>query len=301
MIVIAGVACGLARAGQPPEFAARLPETRSADGKYAVSLRRADAAASPWDKTDFAVTLEFDFYEVGAERFQQPVYYLDNVSPFRGAVTAEGRAIGEKTLHFGYTSNDHARTVTVSNVVLGPETSGLASLDLEVPVIRVTEWRTLRFENLGRGKSGYLHCGPFDLATEGDDKRFTVAAGAFSEFEKEHRDYLRHVPLQFLHHQYALEAIHLVDADGREANSLGGSLGGGGGVFTYQWPDERPALNANDNAPKLFVFGEPRPIAYPVTITLRMPEKWTTEQVKFRVKKVPIPTLTEARREYTPR
>jgi hypothetical protein len=205
-----------------------------------------------------------------------PDTLLERANPLTRAVTPDGvqheLAITDYTVHVA-TGN---LAITYLRLPLGTEL--VSELEFRCVLVHVTQWKELRFTGLGPGESAPLHCGPFELWVGGEPGRFVVGAGAMAEFEAEHRSFSERVPIEGLHHRWALQAVQVQDANGRQLFNMGG--GGSGGVSVgHFYPEMMGAPGASV---------EPE-IAYPVSVSLRVPLVFEREEVRFLFRDVPVP------------
>jgi hypothetical protein len=256
------------------------PGTRADAGPYRLVLRRAAEQPSTRDPEKLALNLEFAFIDDAPPAPGPRSLFLENASTFRRALTADGTPITSDRDDLGWTSNSD-NTVTVHDLPTERPTKRLVELELAVPLVKVTDWKTLKFPNLIIGQSGYLHCGPFELKTHGEERAFTVTAGEFADFNAEHDAYRQSMPLKFLHHGYAIGMTEITDADGKQLFMTSATMTGGATAGRFTYPTALFKLNGDQSA---------KPIAYPVTVRLRLPTKYETETATFRVKDIKIPT-----------
>ncbi len=167
------------------------------------------------------------------------------------------------------------------------EASRLSLLELEIPVIHVKEWKTLKFTNLGKSMSEPMYCGPFALQTSGTDDAFYVVAGRHIKFKKEYENFNKRIPMTYLGHRYIGHTVQAVDSSGQRFERRG-STGSGGHT--------RVALCIPDQTKDHPFAG--KKINYPISVSIRIPEKVVTEMLTFRFRDLPLPSLAEGKWDF---
>ena len=297
LIIAVSLACTDGRRQTVPPSSALTPttaasrETVSECGQYSLRLH----GVTPSNAHDMKTSWVFDFAAHAPEvslSDASHAFYLDKVS-VRRVVTSDGndRSIADPSEW----SDNYPPSITVNFLVGYPAPRELTEMDLEVTVVKVTKWQSLKFEGLGQVQSGYLKCGPFDLVTNGEADAFHVLAAAFGGPEHDYAAFDRKVPLSFLHHVYAANNAAVTDGAGHSLFRTSIFSTGGASAATYILGGELHAVVPDKIAATMpsnavtLVQDKILPIAYPVTLTMPIPETFTQETVVFRVKNLPIP------------
>ncbi|GAA5143658.1 hypothetical protein GCM10023213_32000 [Prosthecobacter algae] len=269
----------------------------SADGRYRLSLANAEQGPSPWDEKVAAITATFRLESrMPAEAdFSSQVpadVFLEKVD-LQEAVLLSGEDVaGQKGSKW---TDSSALTVTIHTLEVGKEQRQLRKLTLAVTVVKVTEWEPLEFKNIQKADETPLHCGPFEIVvSEVQPQHLLLAAAAFSDHAKEHEAYRQRMPLQFLTHRYAMQAVQISDAAGQRLGLSMGTYTGGGSSGRYAvspgpllvFPPKGEAGQTPSS-----IFSPAKDIRYPVTLSLKLPRKYESEQVIFEFQDVPLPAF----------
>lgn len=257
----------------------------SQNGGHRLRLTRLEQTKSPWDETVCAVSMTFrlEFAQEGEIRFlaQPPEnVYLEAEDPLVEAFLLSGENVANHK-HSGWTDRLGA---TVSHLELGKEQKQLQKLKLSVTLVKLTEWEELEFKGLKKGDNDLLHCGPFELACKGEAKQVALSSGAHAEFSKEHEQYQKQMPLKFLTHRYAIDHVSITDARNRALFYSVGSFSGGGSSGVFSWQRFLDLENATEKKPV-------EPIAYPITLKIKLPKRYEKERVMFEFDKLDLPAL----------
>jgi hypothetical protein len=197
-------------------------------------------------------------------------FYLNNHgSPLVAAYAPGGKTNLAKQPHFGATAGV---MVMIGNMPFDQVPSRLERVTVELDLVEITEWETLKFE--AGPEPQIFHCGPFELKVAAGVNRLWVDAGAFREFAAEHKAYRARMPLEFLKPSYATTALKLVDAQGSTPSGFSSSSRNSG---SPNWANEVESVDYSTwrKGPVT------TPISYPITLTLKMPKRFKTEKVRF--------------------
>lgn len=289
--VLAGQAAEGTGAPKPP------PAAVSADGRYRLSLASAEQGPSPWDEKIAAITATFRLESrmvVDADFSSQvPAdVFLEKVD-LREAVLLSGENVaGQKGSKW---TDSPALTVTIHTLEVGKEQRQLRKLTLAVTLVKVTEWELLEFKDIQKDDETPLHCGPFELVvSETQPQHLSLSAAAFSAHAKEHEAYRQRMPLQFLTHVYAMQAVQISDAAGQRLGLSMGTYTGGGSSGRYAIsPGPMLVFPPKGEAGKTpsAIVSPAKDIRYPVTLSLKLPRKYESEQISFEFHDVRLPAL----------
>jgi len=253
----------------------------SKQGGYRLRLKQIEQKKSPWDAKISALSFRFDMESLRSEAWPRSSLednvYLEKEDPLVAAYLTPGTDVA-KHKHFGWTSAPNE--VVVADLEVGAPVEWLHRLELAVTVVRVTEWEELKFEQLGKGESDFLKCGPFQLKLTAAERRVGVSVASFSQFKHEQDEYGKRVPLNFLNHRFGLAHTGITDAAGRKLHQSGGMGTGGSsnGGFII-WPLERRTTSG----------WEGEIISYPISVVVRLPKQFTKERHTFDSKASPFP------------
>jgi hypothetical protein len=170
---------------------------------------------------------------------------------------------------------------------LGGAGHHLTALEFEVPMVKVTQWRTITTKKEApdaEEKNGEpIDCGAFQICLGGTTDTFHVLAGAMGGFETSRKAYAAKVPLGFLNHGYAMSALEARDGEGKAISYGVTTMTGGASVRSYPGPELVTTQRADGGLAFTGAIVPAKKIIYPVTVTLRMPEKWEKQRVVFRL------------------
>ncbi len=152
------------------------------------------------------------------------------------------------------------RNVVLHGLDLGPDAKRIASLEIELRLVRVKTWRTEAATVAGPAATTRTTLAPFEFALTGEAHWVTVSAYSTDESGRDRRDVWGLVS-----HRWAAGAATVVDAHGTPLDPMGGAGSGGFTSCTYG------SMTKMDVA-----------IAYPVTATFRVPDAWDVETVRYR-------------------
>lgn len=276
---VIGASCGL-EAGEAPPIAVT--------GKYsrgAVRLRLESAVQERMSgRNNHTVRLQFQLEfpqgDAGAFVSQLPAgfYVNDEKSPLLSVQAEPGRALG-RVSHVG--SAEANGVVTIAEMEVGAARTRLKDVEIELALVRVTEWDQLKFSGVGLGAGELLKCGPFEFRAIGEPQQLRLNASVNSQLKAEHDAYRERMPLKFINDAYGINNVVLRDAAGRSPTSSVISAGTAPkGTFTA-W---RPPIGQPPTA-----AGESDDIVYPVTLTLQMPKRYETERIKFVFRDIVLP------------
>jgi hypothetical protein len=279
LFAAAGASCAL-EAGEAPSLVVVGKYSRGACQLRLESVAQDRGSGRNNHVVRLQFQLEFAQGEQGAFVAQLPAgfYVNDEKSPLLGAQAEPGRSLGRVT-HVGSASATGA--VTISDIDVSTPRSRLKDVEIEIALVRVTEWDQLKFSGLALGQSDLLKCGPFEFRVIGEPQQLRINASANSQFRAEQEAYLKRIPLKFVNDIYGINNLVLRDALGRSPTSA--MISGGTaskGTYTH-W---RPPANA---APAEGADSDD--IAYPITLSLQMPKRFETERVKFVFRDIPLP------------
>lgn len=280
MLAATGASCALEAADAPPI---------AVTGKYSrgasrLRLESAVQERAPQGRNNFTVRLQFrlELAEGDAGTFSSEFpagFFLnDEKSPLNSAQAEPGRSLGRVT-HVG--SSDATGGVTIAEMEVGSQRARLKDVEIELALVRVTEWEELKFSGLGLGTSELLKCGPFEFRVVAELLRLRVNASASAQFRAEQAAYRQRMPLKFVNDSFGINRMVLRDAAGRSPTSSVISAGAAtSGTFTvWRPPVTAPATEGADADE----------IAYPVTLSLQMPKRYETERLKFVFRDIPLP------------
>ena len=231
---------------------------------------------------------------------QESNAFLGSTASLRKLVAADGADCTDN--RHSLSTDNNPRSIPVSGLELGREQTSLKLLELAAPLVQVKTWKTLEFNGLGRAESRFPLCGPFEFITRGEDKRFKVTVAARSRFSQKQEESRKRIPLDFLHHQYVANKAVIVDSSGHRLISIATSGTRESRTSTLviiDLPNAKPVESSRGEIGAGVVQWavEYKDIAYPVTVTMRIPEKWTAETATFRFTDVPLPSMAEGRWE----
>jgi len=148
-------------------------------------------------------------------------------------------------------------------------------IEVDLPIFRVLGWKDFECPGLMDASLDELHCPPFLLrfAGEGESCWLSVSMGDGPKDPQGGMD-----PSEIVSFEWAAQTVTVVDAKGRV-------LVRGGGDFREDVAVVNFSTHAKDAPPPP---GDPT-IQYPVTVRLRVPEKWRTEVKTFRFRGLPAP------------
>jgi hypothetical protein len=169
---------------------------------------------------------------------------------------------------------------------LGGAQHRLTTLEFEVSVVKVTEWRkiTARKEAAdAEVRNGNpVDCGAFQFSIGGTSEIFRVQAGGLGGSDEARRAYAATVPLGFLTHEYALSTVEVKDGNGL---ILPGGLmmmeNGGAHLRHFAEPEVVRVMGADGQIN--LAAGPAKKVVYPVTATMRLPAKWEKQRVVYRL------------------
>ena len=296
MLVAAMVADG--NAGLLPQEVKAL----SQNGAHRLCLKSVEQVKSPWDDKIHALTLtfrlEYRHHEYQFVGWRPENVFLEGVEPLDEVILPSGKNVAANK-HSAWTDEGSSETV-IHTLEVGEEQKHLRKLKLTLTLVKVTEWQQLEFKDLRLGKSETLHCGPFEMDCTGETGRFCVSVGSRSEFGQEHESYRKIMPLRFLSHRYAINHVRITDLKGLTPTSCT-KLGTGGstsGYFSFLKPMNLENNPTNDGTRLKSGEGKAaEPVAYPVTLQLRLPTKYETEHVAFEFENVELPLLEKPRKQ----
>lgn len=150
------------------------------------------------------------------------------------------------------------RFVSAVGLELGPAPRRLRSIEFEFRTVRVKTWETARSEAIGSGATRTFVATPFEFSVSGEERTVHVAAcstEASLRGMKERWD--------LLSHRWAAAAAEVVDADGERLVRM---MSAGSGGATVQ----------------SFVREGAGPVAYPVSVSIRIPATWEDRIVRYR-------------------
>lgn len=249
--------------------------------------------SSPLGRKRFSVNMEFQFETLPrkADGSSPPLpqgFYLNNdQSPLVAAHAVAGKNLA-KTPHSG-SAQGNTGVVVINNLEVGEVRQRLQDIEIEVAVVRVTEWDTQSFQ-AALGRSDFFKYGPFELRAVAEGRQLKVDAMPYPQFRADHEAYRVRMPLAFLNPAYAMQELKLVDTAGRSPTSTGSTVPGSGAVSST-FTGWRVA-NPGTESPAVASDG----IDYPVTLTVRLPKRFETERVKFRFEEIILPAPAAAGR-----
>lgn len=272
-------------AAEPAEV---IASASYAGGDCQLRLISASQNPSPQRKKIYNVNLELQFETLprksdGSTPPLPEGFYLNNdKSPLVNAVVIAGKNLA-KTPHTGSAQGKNG-VVVINNLEIGDVRQRLQGVEIEVAVVRVTEWETQSF-NTPIGWSDFFKCGAFELRAVADAQQVKVDAMAYPQFRADHDAYRVRVPLTFLDSEYAMGELKLIDAAGHSPSAMATTIPGSGAVSTtftnWRAPAARGEIAAAANG-----------ITYPVTLSVRLPKTYTTERVKFKFAEIRLPAPT---------
>lgn len=278
-LVIGVAACGLTAAETPV-----LATAKYSRGTVQLRLLSVSQDRSASSKNGFTAAMQFQLEFPQGEKQQYVAqlpagFFLNNAhSPLLNAEVEPGKNLARLN-HTGIAEGGNG-VVTIDDLDIGPRRERLRNVDIEVALLRVTDWEQKKFEKIGLGATDFLQCGPFEFRVTCDPQQVRLSAWAYPQFKAEHEAYRKRVPLKFINSSYALDELKLVDDVGRSPTAIGIAGGGAGAsIATYtNWrPAEGTTVTATDE------------ISYPVTLSLRLPLRYETEAVKFHFDQIALP------------
>lgn len=152
------------------------------------------------------------------------------------------------------------RYVVLAGLDLGPDPKRIASLEIELKLVRVKTWRTASAAVAGPGATSRVTLAPFEFGLAGAAHWATVSAYSTDESMRDRRDVF-----DLVSHRWAAGAADVVDSHGSSLDAMGGAGSGGFTSCTY---GSMTKMDAE--------------VAYPVTATFRVPDTWDVETVRYR-------------------
>jgi hypothetical protein len=267
----------------------RIATAKYSGGECRLRLQSAVQEISPENRKKTIVVLEFylEFPESGKATFtsQLPAgLFLNNdKSPLLSA--AAGTTKNVVGAHVG-TAEGREGLVLIRDLDVGTPRDQLKDVELELVLVKVSEWDQLKFSGLKNEVGDFLPCGPFEYRLHGSNDQVRLDGWAFPKYRAEQEAYRKKMPLKFINDDYALQEVKLVDAAGRSPTGKSLSTGGTGASFGI-YSTWRPA---NAEAPEAAATNASSDeITYPITLTVQLPKRFTTERVRFRFNDIPLP------------
>ncbi len=226
-------------------------------GRYSVDVVRVEQRI--WNGDDVALGVQL------ALTPQHPDVFLDELPPVRRFVTTDGFELTHPPQN---ASSVGAHGVASHGILLGRAHRGLRDLEVDVRIVHVDEWGAVSSGPLD-GERREAQLGPFEVWVTADAGRVAVSLSGAGEVGR------REAPLRWTFAR-AAEFLIVTDASGRELVRGGG--GGSGGALVTHYATAH--------------FPDPgEPIAYPVTVRLRVPTRYRLEPkvLTFRNLKLPAP------------
>ena len=245
-----------------------FPFAISPDGRYRlriVNIERHKTEGKP-DAAAIQCNLEIiDPREPAkAKRWDANEILFEHQNPIVAARTAKGVELEVKAHHWSW--GTATGLIAVHDFEIPSDVKRLASLRIRCDLSRVTNSKKLVFKDLKHGECDELRCGPFELIVNGEDEQVAVTAAAFDIHEADHKAFFERVPIRGLHHRWAVDAVRLTDAKDNPLVVAGRSGSGGHSTGLFH-----PAG----------AFFNPGKIAYPLKLTLHLPQKFKRERVEF--------------------
>lgn len=274
-------------AGEPPDV---LASATYAGGPCQLRLISASQDPAPKGRKQYHANLEFQFETLprksdGSTPPLPEGFYLNNAtSPLVNAFVVAGKSLA-KAPHTGSATGKDG-VVVINHLEIGDAAQRLQGVEIEVAVVRVTEWESLSF-SAATGLSDFFKCGAFELRSVGDEQRVKVDAMAYPQFRADHDAYRVRVPLAFLDATYAMGELKLVDSAGNSPSAMATTTPGTGAVSTIFTNWRAPAVGYE-------VAAAATAVSYPVTLSVRLPKRYTTERVKFKFPEIRLPVPPKA-------
>jgi hypothetical protein len=269
-------------AQEPPEL---IASASYAGGPCQLRLISVSQDPAPKGRKQYTASLKFQFETLprksdGSTPPLPEGYYLNSdKSPLVNAFVVAGKSLA-KTPHTGSAQGKDGEVV-INDLEIGDVRQRLQGVEIEVAVVRVTEWETLSFTT-PVGMSDFLKCGAFELRAAGDTNQVKVDAMAYPQFRAEHDAYRVRVPLTFLDSAYAMGELKIVDAAGNSPSAMATTIPGTGAVSTTFTNWQAPAARGE-------IAKTADSITYPLTLSVRLPKRYTSERIKFKFDEIPLP------------
>jgi hypothetical protein len=263
-LLVLGLALAACRSTAPSGAAVSdgepLASAASSCGRYTLRLERSEWRTEIGQRPKLSMQLAFRTDETDALLCGQA--RVTDLVPPDGTEFREGDLKGLSHADSG------SGTLSVHDVEVYGRTDRLQRLRIECRVMRVLSWRTYRLTCAGPGDEEEFVCPPYRVGVSGENETCHVGA-SFGE------DWRTFPPAQrdlfgLLGHDWVAGSVVLLDASGKRLEGYGAS---GGGGFTVAHFGSTLVAEPGSSAP--------RPIAYPVTGTLRLPERYVVEVVPF--------------------
>jgi hypothetical protein len=277
----AATACDLVAADAPVIAAGKYSR-----GACQLRLLNVSQDKSTQNRNAYTVAMQFQLeFPQGEKRqftAQLPAdFYLNNTrSPLLNAEAEPGKNLA-KAVHSG-TAEGANGVVSIDELEVGARRDRLRNVDVELALVRVTEWEQKKFDGIGLGLTEFLQCGPFEFRVTGDSSQLRLSVWAYPQFRVDHDAYRKRVPLKFIGPSYAMDVLKLTDKVGRSPTATG-IAGGGAGASIASYTSWRAPAGATEGTT------ENEEVSYPVTLSLRLPVRFETEMVKFRFDQIPLP------------
>ncbi|HEX2852456.1 MAG TPA: hypothetical protein VHO24_04395 [Opitutaceae bacterium] len=258
-----------------------------AGGACQLRLISTSQGPSPQGRKRYNVNLELQFETLprksdGSTPPLPDGYYLNSdKSPLVAAYVMNGKVLAKVAPSGTGSAKGKDGVVTINDLEVGDARPRLQNVEIEVAVVRVTEWETQTF-NAPIGGSDFFKCGAFELRAMSDGKQVKVDAMAYPQFRAEHDAYRVKVPLAFLDPTYAMGELKIVDAAGNSPSSAATITPGSGAVSSTFTNWRAPAKGYE-------IAATADSIAYPITLSVRLPKRYTTERIKFKFAEIPLP------------
>lgn len=245
----------------PDPFAYPWPEIRSEDGKWAAQLTAIlrQPGEHPGDPDLLQVQLELP-------EDDPDVLLASGVAPGAAPLlelTADDGARSAAGPGPGVNVDSAWRQIVFFAVPVSRRAFALRELVVRCGVVRVTAWDTHTLTLAGVGETADTGAGPFRLSARAEAG--TVSVSASSAPRAPDRSSPEDPLDLLLTHRWAARAVRVVDAGGRVLPSAGGA--GSGGATVTRFRD---------------LSADAAPIAFPVTVSLRVPSRYRVEPVTFR-------------------
>jgi hypothetical protein len=284
--VLVALACVIGSSGiKGAEMSPVVATGNFSGGPCQLRLVSVTQDPSPEGRKRFNVGMRFQFETLPrkADGSTPPLpegFFLNNgTSPLVAAQVVAGKNL-VKPVHSGSAEGADG-VVLVNDLEVGEARPRLMGVEIEVAIVRVTEWTPQSFD-VAMGTSDFLKCGPFELRAVAEAQQVRVNAWAYPQFRAEHDAFRARMPLAFLDERYALRELKLVDAAGQTPTSIATTTPGAGavsGTFSgWRPPSGAEAQPAGADA-----------IVFPLKITVRMPKRFETERVRFRFPEIRLP------------
>jgi hypothetical protein len=228
------------------------PSAAAADGKSRLQLQTVlrNGPWTPGGNDTWQIQGEVETDDPGA--LLSDMHAKIRVTPDDGAESAFDRE---------HSMLDAAhRSVVLHGLDLGPDARRIATLEIELRLVRVKTWTTGTGSVAGPGATSRVIVAPFEFALTGEANWVTVSAYSTDESMRDRRDVF-----DLVSHRWSSGAADVVDARGTRLDATGG---GGSGGFTSCMYRSMTRMDAQ--------------IAYPVAAKLRVPDTWDVETVRYR-------------------